>query len=585
MKFFKKRLSKVWSVVSIFIVAVAAIAVYVLTRKTSHPSTTKMTSFSQVMADIQSHQVSHASIHYNQQIIQIVLKNHHILDSIFPYSFASKLEEALVATHTPFNTTAINFNPPPSTEVVILQLLPLGVIAALFLYYMGKNYGKFGKGRGKEATVPSTRFKDVAGIEEVVDELEEIVDYLHNPNKYKDLGAHPSRGILFMGSPGTGKTLLARAIAGEAGVPFFPLSGSDFVEVFAGVGPSRVRSIFTKANKAKKAIIFIDEIDAVGRTRMPGIGAASTEHENTLMQLLNEMDGFTTRSVIVIGATNRPDVLDPALTRAGRFDRKINIPKPDKLARIEIFKLFLRDKKVGVLDYDSIAGRTVGLVGADLEQLANESALEAARKGNSEITQEDVDSALATIALGREKKHSALTPRDIELVSYHEAGHALVALLSDSIPNPISVSIVPRGVSGGATWLGGDENTFFTRSQALDKLAVSMAGRAAETLILNADYSQGSSGDLANATRLAMEMVTKLGMGDTLVYLEALPISDGHIMVDVAGQVDTLISLGLTKASTILTEDRKGPNNLEKIAKALQEKEVLSQQDLLDIIR
>ena len=401
---------------------------------------------------------------------------------------------------------------------VILSLLPVVLLIGFFVFFMGPkmgmNVGKMNKSRRSPAEVPPTRFTDVAGADEAVAELAEIVDFLYQPDRFVSAGAKMPRGVLLVGPPGTGKTLLARAVAGEAGVPFFALSGSDFVETFVGVGASRVRQVFATARKLGRAIIFIDEIDAVGKARSSqNNGSGAEERENTLNQLLVEMDGFTDSGIIVLAATNRADVLDAALTRPGRFDRRITVPAPDRVGRTKILELYAKDRRFAPdVDFVTLARQTPGLTGADLAYLMNEAALESARSGSGVITATHLHSALATAVMGRARLSAVVTERDRRITAWHEAGHAVAALVLPHADDPVSVTIVPRGAAGGVTWMGGNDNSFLTRSEAEARLVVAMAGRAAEEYHLEGDFTQGASSDFASATSLALSMVTEFGM-------------------------------------------------------------------------
>ena len=442
----------------------------------------------------------------------------------------------------------------------------------------GLGIGGLGSKKTTPVEVPSTRFNDIAGVDECVDELREVVDILKNPEHFTSTGAKLPKGYLLVGAPGTGKTMLARAVAGEAGVPFYSLSGSDFVEIFVGAGAKRVREIFAKARENEQAIVFIDEIDAIGRSRGGSFGAANDERENTLNQLLVEMDGFAASGVIMIAATNRADVLDEALTRAGRFDRKITVPVPDKGGRERIFMIHSKGKQMAKdIDYAGFAKRTPGMTGADIAQMLNEAALEAARRGAKEITNEDISSALATTALGRERKTAVVTERDREIVAWHEAGHTVAALIQKDTDNPISVSIVPRGPAGGVTWLGGSEDQFMTKTQAKARLVVSMAGRAAEEMLLGGDFTQGAHGDLQGATHLATVMVTQFGMGKNMISLD-MDRSMGSSLDIINEEVSTILTQALITARQLVLKNQK---LLRAIVLELLEKENLTLEEIL----
>ena len=378
----------------------------------------------------------------------------------------------------------------------------------------------FGKSRAQMADPSKNKitFADVAGADEEKEELAEIVDFLRNPKRFTDLGARIPKGVLLVGPPGTGKTLLAKAIAGEAGVPFFSISGSDFVEMFVGVGASRVRDLFEQAKKHAPAIVFIDEIDAVGRQRGAGLGGGHDEREQTLNQLLVEMDGFThNEGVIVVAATNRRDILDPALLRPGRFDRQITVNYPDVAGREAILAVHCRNKKLAAdVNLKTIARRTPFFTGADLENVLNEAAILTARAGAQEITQRTIMDAITRVEMGPEKRSRRVTEKDKRIVAYHEAGHALVGLNLPKADDVSMVTIVPRGSSGGHTqFLPSEESDFISREQILSRITVAMGGRAAETLIIE-DVTTGASADLQSATELARRMVAQFGMDDVI---------------------------------------------------------------------
>lgn len=427
------------------------------------------------------------------------------------------------------NDVTITAKPPeqPSWWMSLLSsLLPILLLIGVWFFIMQQTQGgggrvmNFGKSKAKmhgEGKVNVT-FKDVAGADEAKQELEEVVEFLKNPGKFNAIGAKIPKGVLLFGPPGTGKTLLARAVAGEAGVPFFSISGSDFVEMFVGVGASRVRDLFTQAKKNAPCIIFIDEIDAVGRQRGAGLGGGHDEREQTLNQLLVEMDGFgANEGIITIAATNRPDILDPALLRPGRFDRQITVDKPDLRGRQAILRVHARNKPLSDdVDLDIIAKKTPGFTGADLSNLLNEAALLAARQNKKKVDMADLEEASEKVSFGPERRSHVVGEKEKRLTAYHESGHAVVAHLLPEADPVHKVTIIPRGRAGGYTlMLPEEEHNYMTKSQLLSQIRVALGGRCAEQLILK-EISSGASGDLQQVTNIVRHMITRLGMSDDL---------------------------------------------------------------------
>lgn len=409
---------------------------------------------------------------------------------------------------------------------MLTSILPIILLIGVWFFIMQQTQGgggrvmNFGKSRAKmqgEGKINVT-FKDVAGADEAKQELEEVVEFLRNPGKFNAIGAKIPKGVLLFGPPGTGKTLLARAVAGEAGVPFFSISGSDFVEMFVGVGASRVRDLFNQAKKNAPCIIFIDEIDAVGRQRGAGLGGGHDEREQTLNQLLVEMDGFgANEGIITIAATNRPDILDPALLRPGRFDRQVTVDKPDLRGREAILKVHARNKPLADdVDLKVIAKKTPGFTGADLSNLLNEAALLAARQNKKTVTMDDLEEASEKVSYGPERRSHIVSEKERRLTAYHESGHAIVAhLLPDADPVH-KVTIIPRGRAGGYTMmLPTEEQNYMTKSQLLARIRIALGGRCAEALVLK-EISSGASGDLQQVTNIVRHMITRLGMSDEL---------------------------------------------------------------------
>ncbi len=484
---------------------------------------------------------------------------------------------------------------------LLLQILPFALMIGLGIFIfrqVQKNSGGgamgFGKSKAKLLTERSGRvtFDDVAGIEEAREELEEIVEFLKDPTKFSRLGGSIPKGALLVGSPGTGKTLLARAIAGEAGVPFFTISGSDFVEMFVGVGASRVRDMFEQAKKSAPCIVFIDEIDAVGRHRGAGLGNGNDEREQTLNQLLVEMDGFeANEGIIIIAATNRPDVLDPALLRPGRFDRQVVVPRPDIEGRIKILQVHTRNKPLAPdVDLRVVARGTPGFSGADLANLTNEAALLAARRGKRLVAMAEFEDAKDKVMMGTERQSMVMTEDEKRMTAYHEAGHALVAI-HEPASDPIhKATIIPRGRALGMVMrLPERDNYSYHRDKMYANLAVSMGGRVAEEIIFGYDkVSSGASGDIQYATQLARDMVTQWGMSDELgplqyhepqgeTFLGYSQSQRVHMSDETAKKIDAeirrIVDFGYDRAKTVLTDHQE---QLHRVAQALLEFETLS---------
>ncbi|MCY7406851.1 MAG: ATP-dependent zinc metalloprotease FtsH3 [Alkalinema sp. CAN_BIN05] len=469
----------------------------------------------------------------------------------------------------------------------------------------GNQAMNFGKSKARVQMEPQTQvtFGDVAGIDQAKLELAEVVDFLKNADRFTAIGAKIPKGCLLVGPPGTGKTLLAKAVAGEAGVPFFSISGSEFVEMFVGVGASRVRDLFEQAKASAPCIVFIDEIDAVGRQRGAGMGGGNDEREQTLNQLLTEMDGFEGNTgVIIIAATNRPDVLDSALLRPGRFDRQVTVDRPDYAGRLQILNVHARGKTIGKdVDLDRIARRTPGFTGADLSNLLNESAILAARRNLTEISMDEVNDAIDRILAGPEKKDRVMGERRKELVAYHEAGHAIVGALMPDYDPVQKVSIIPRGNAGGLTWFTPNEDRMdsglYSRSYLQNQMAVALGGRVAEELIYGEDeVTTGASNDLQQVANVARQMVTRFGMSDRLGPV-ALGRSQGNmflgrdIMADrdfsektastVDDEVRNLVDQAYRRCKQTLVENRLV---LDKLAEMLVERETVDSEELQELL-
>ena len=481
---------------------------------------------------------------------------------------------------------------------IVIPIVIVGIILGVWFFIMqqqgGARSGGFTKSHVKLGADEKRKvcFNDVAGAAEEKAELEELVEFLKHPQKFIKLGARIPKGVLLVGQPGTGKTLLARAVAGEAGVPFFSISGSDFVELYVGVGAARVRDLFEQAKKNRPCIIFIDEIDAVGRRRGAGMGGGHDEREQTLNQLLVEMDGFSANEgVIIIAATNRPDILDPALLRPGRFDRQVVVDVPDIRGREEILVVHSKNKTLtDEVDLKKLAKGTAGYTGADLENLMNEAAIFAARRDKSAIDNKDLEDANIKIMMGAEKKSKIITESEKRLTAYHEAGHAIVAKIVDKTCNVHQVSIIPRGRAGGYTmYLPDEDKSYISKNDMLNRIMVLLAGRVAEKLVLD-DISSGASGDIQRATEIVRGMVTKYGMSDNIgpVSYESeqevfLGRDYGHsknYSEKTASEIDEEISSIITeqyeKTITMLQENM---DTLERVAQALIERETIDDKE------
>ncbi len=538
------------------VLAVAGGAVAAAVASDAPPASVGLTS---AVQQIRSGDVERARLDAAAGEVELTLDGGRHVTSAFPQAYAGDLTAALVAARVPTDVDP-DAGVSPWAETVSRVLVPLLLVAGLFLGLRAWN-GTGSASRTRRSQVPDTTFDDVAGCPEAVADLAEIADLLVDPDRFAAAGARTPRGYLLTGPPGTGKTLLARAVAGQAKVPFFATSGADFADMYVGTGKRAVRRLFADAREAATkdggAVVFIDEVDAVGRARSGGRrDSASDERDSTLIALLTEMDGFDGRSgVVVLAATNRPDALDDALTRPRRFDRQVTVAAPDARGRADI--LAVHTARVPVaddVDLVALGRRTPGLVGADLEALVNEAALEAGRRRLPAADAACFEEALATAALGRARTGAIIPERDRRITAWHEAGHAVLALTEADAQDPVTVTIVPRGVSGGTTWMAGTDDAFVTREQALANLRVSMGGRAGEEILLDGSYSQGASGDLEGATRLGLAMATRYGM--TRLGLVSRPLVEGEIPAEVLEVVDELLVTALDEARAALVRHR-----------------------------
>ncbi len=591
----------------LFWIVAALVAVSVFGRISGSGAQFIKVDTSTVLAEISNNKVDSVLLIDKDQKIRVILKSGEFVKG------SSRLEASYVAGQEPQIVELLTSNPPPKewnvkvpTQSILVSIFftfaPLLLIGFLLLFFMSNAQGggnkvfSFGRSKAKLQTkeTPKNTFADVAGADEAVDELREIKDFLAEPKKYQDIGAKIPKGVLLYGPPGTGKTLLARAVAGEANVPFYSISGSEFVEMFVGVGAARVRDLFAQAKENAPAIIFVDEIDAVGRQRGAGLGGGHDEREQTLNQLLVEMDGFEANGqVILIAATNRPDVLDPALLRPGRFDRQIPVDRPDLKGRTAILEVHAKGKPLAKnIDLNGFAKRTPGFTGADLANVLNEAALLTARENAKIITSGALDEAIDRVMAGPQRKTRLMTEEERRITAYHEGGHALVAHALPHSDPVHKITIMPRGRALGYTMVLPDEDRYATtRNQMLDQLAYSLGGRAAEELIFH-DPTTGASNDIEKATNLARAMVTQYGMTERIGAIK-LGISEGEPFLgknyghqrdyseEVAGIVDEeihdLIKNAHQEAFDILVANR---GILDALVVELLEKETLLKEDI-----
>ena len=558
--------------------------------------------FSWFLGQVEKDNVDSVKIFNRDQKVEGTLRNKEKFKTAFPADFD------IVKELRKGKDIKIEVDPQTGTSIlaVVFNILPLLLMIGLILFFVQQMQGggnkvmSFGKSRARQVTkdMPKVTFEDVAGVDEAVEELMEVKEFLENPVKFQALGAKIPKGVLLYGPPGAGKTLLARAVAGEAGAPFFSISGSDFVEMFVGVGAARVRDLFEQAKSNAPCIIFVDEIDAVGRHRGAGLGGGHDEREQTLNQLLVEMDGFDTKvGVILIAATNRPDILDPALLRPGRFDRQIVVDRPDLVGRKAILKVHAKGKPLAPdIDIDVLARRTPGFTGADLANMVNEAALLSARHGKNLVDMVEMEEAIDRVVAGPEKKTRLISDREKEIIAYHEAGHALVA---HTLPNadPVhKISIIPRGRALGYTLtLPTEDKYLVTRSELIDELAMLLGGRVSEEMIFG-DITTGDQNDIERATKIARQMIMEYGMSDKLgpvtlghkqeqVFLgrdfAAEPNYSDKVAYEIDQEVRRLVEEAHKEAEHIITEQR---GRLDVIAKILIDRETIDKEELLELL-
>ena len=585
---------------------VIIVLVAFLVPAVSNPTSNRIT-YADLIAKIKNKEVTDVAISYDKETARVKLKN----DETVKRVNISDIENLMTNLNESMQegTVKVSTDNQPFLETISNWILPISSIILIFLLWtmlMSFTTMRQGGGQGGQVSFGKSKarminqedktkltFKDVAGIDEEKEELEEVVEFLKNPKKFTDMGARIPKGVLLVGQPGTGKTLLAKAVAGEAGVPFFFISGSDFVEMYVGVGASRVRDLFQEAKRNAPCIIFIDEIDAVGRQRGAGIGGGHDEREQTLNQMLVEMDGFSANEgVIVLAATNRPDVLDKALLRPGRFDRQIVVPPPDVKAREQILAVHSKKKTFADdVDMKLIAKNTSGFVGADLENLLNEAALLAARQDHTAIEQKDIEDAMVKVTMGPEKRTRVRSDKEKRLVAYHEAGHAVVSKFLSTQDPVHEISIIPRGMAGGYTmYRPSEDKSFISKTEMEEQIISLLGGRVAEELVIK-DISTGASNDIERATAIAKSMITKYGMNARLgtvtygsesqeVFLGRDLAQEKTYSEETAAIIDEeikkMISKSYQRAKELLEQNM---DKLDAVATVLIEKEKITEEE------
>ena len=584
-----------------FYLLIIFVAITIIDYFSARPQQTPELTYSQFLTQVDAGEVAQVTI--SRSNIKGKLKDGSDFATVTPDAPNSDSTLLDRLSKNQVEIAAENPREPPWWSTMFSSLLPIILLIGVWFFIMQQTQGgggrvmSFGRSRAKMLTGDKTKvtFSDVAGADEAKQELEEVVEFLKSPKKFSELGARIPKGVLLFGPPGTGKTLLAKAVAGEAGVPFFSISGSDFVEMFVGVGASRVRDLFEQAKKNSPCIVFIDEIDAVGRQRGAGVGGGHDEREQTLNQLLVEMDGFAANEgIIIIAATNRPDILDSALLRPGRFDRQIVVDKPDIKGRIAILKVHSKGKPLSKsADLEILARRTPGFTGADLANVMNEAALLAARRNKKQIDMGELEEAIERVMAGPERKSHVMSEEEKRLTAYHEGGHALVGMMLEHADPVHKVTIIPRGRAGGYTlMLPKEDRAYATRSELLDRLKVAMGGRVAEEVVLK-EISTGASQDIQQASKIVRGMIMQYGMSDLLgpvAYGDTQRAmyfgNDRNYSEEVAAEIDREVKRYMEDAYSecrrIITENL---DKLDMIAQTLLERETLTAAELEEIVK
>jgi cell division protease FtsH len=588
-----------------FPILIVIVLAFFAQRLLNHPSTQPPPTLGQFLAEVKSDPRSFGEVTFQPKsnTIQVKLQDGKEYSVGYPNNYEPQLVNTLQRNHVEFNAEGTGGS---SFLSILTYILPFILFFGFWVFLMNQMQGggsrvmSFGKSRAKRMSVdaPKITFRDVAGVDEAVQELQEIKEFLENPKRFQALGARIPKGVLLYGPPGTGKTLLARAVAGEAGVPFFSISGSDFVEMFVGVGASRVRDLFEQAKQNSPCIIFMDEIDAVGRHRGAGMGGGHDEREQTLNQLLVEMDGFEMKdNIILIAATNRPDILDPALLRPGRFDRQIVVDRPDRKGRKQILEVHTRGKPLAKqIDLDALAGQTPGFTGADLANLINEAALLTARSSKREITMVELEEGIMRVIAGPEKKSRVMSEKERLVTAYHELGHAIVGHLLPNTDPVHKVSIISRGQALGYTISLPTEDKFLTtRAELTDTMAMTLGGRAAEEIVFG-EITTGASNDLEKVTETAKQMVMRYGMSERLgprVFghdrsmpflgreFSAEPDYSDEIAREIDDEIRRFVEEAHQTAKDILAERREG---LDRISKILLERETIDAEQFMKLL-